>query len=351
MTIIYFILILGITVMIHEFGHFLFAKKAGVYVYEFSIGMGPRIFKWTRKNDETEYSIRLFPIGGYVQMAGESNEDDKKIPQEKLMQSKSWTSRFMIVIAGILFNFILALIILFSIALFSGSPQSNAYIGVLEENYPAYNSGMKVGDEIIKVNGKKTHSSDILLLELEINKGETVTFTVRHEDGNLEDITVEPIEVEEDGVKAYRYGFSLSTKVETGFIAAIKYAFTKTVNLIHQMILIIGYLFTGKLSLNSLSGPVGIYNVVGEASKAGFISLVYLLAFISINVGFMNLLPIPAFDGGRLLFLIIEKIKRSPVDSKVENIIHSVGFVLLMILMIVITYNDIVRIFFKWKIL
>ncbi len=347
MTLIYFILILGITVIIHEFGHFIFAKKAGVYVYEFSIGMGPRIFKWTRKNDETEYSIRLFPIGGYVQMAGESNEDDKNLPKDKLMQSKSWFSRFMIIIAGILFNFILAIIILFFIALFNGSPKPNAYIGSIEKDYPAFISGIEVGDEIIKVNGKKTGSSDILLLELEIVKGEEVTFTVKHKNGEIEDINVVPTEVEENGVKTYKYGFGLTNKIEKGPLNAIKYAFVKTGNLIKQMVYIIGYLCTGKLNLNSLSGPIGIFNVVGETAKTGFVNIIYLLAFISINVGFMNLLPIPAFDGGRLLFLIIEKIKRSPVDSKIENIIHSIGFILLMLLMVVITYNDIIRIFFK----
>lgn len=347
MTIIYFILILGITVMVHEFGHFLFSKKAKVHVYEFSIGMGPRLFKWNRKNDETEYSIRLFPIGGYVQMAGEDNEDDKKVHKEKLMQSKTWLQRFMIVIAGIMFNFIMAIIILFFIALFNGAPQPNAYIGSLEKGYPAYDSGLELGDEITRVNDKKVSSSDILLLELEINKGKEVTFTVEKEDGSTKEVTINPIKVEQDGTESYKYGFGLSSKVEKGFIASVKYAFQKTVTLIHQMILIIGSLFTGKLSLNSLSGPVGIYTVVGETAKAGFVNLIYLLAYISINVGFMNLLPIPAFDGGRLLFLIIEKIKGSPIDSKIENIIHSIGFILLMALMIVITYNDIVRIFFK----
>jgi len=347
MTIIYFILILGITVMIHEFGHFLFAKRAGVYVYEFSIGMGPRLFKWTRKNDETEYSIRLFPIGGYVQMAGESNEDLEKIPKDKLMQSKSWIQRFMIVIAGILFNFIMAIIILFFIALFNGAPTSNAYIGTIEKDYPAYESGLQIGDEIIKINDEKVSSSDILILKLEVNKGEDITFTVKHEDGTIENIELNPIEVLENDTKTYKYGFGLTTKVEKGFLSAIKYAFTKTFSLIHQMVLIIGYLITGNLSLDTLSGPVGIYTVVGETAKAGFTNLVYLLAFISINVGFMNLLPIPAFDGGRLLFLIIEKIKGSPVDSKIENIVHAIGFMLLMVLMIVITYNDIARLFFK----
>ena len=346
-TLVLFILILGITVMVHEFGHFLFAKKAGVHVYEFSIGMGPRLFKWNRKNDETEYSVRLFPIGGYVQMAGEDNEDDKKVPKEKLMQSKTWFQRFMIIIAGIMFNFIMAIILLFFIALFSGAPLPNSYIGTLEEGYPAYNSGLEVGDEITHINNKKVNSSDILLLELELNKGKTVTFTTLKEDGTAEEITIEPVKVIENEIETYKYGFGLATKVETGFIVSLKYAFGKTVTLVHQMILIIGNLFTGGLSLNSLSGPVGIYNVVGETAETGFVNLVFLLAYISINVGFMNLLPIPAFDVGRLLFLIIEKIKGSPVNPKIENIIHSIGFILLMALMIVITYNDIVRLFFK----
>ena len=330
--------------MIHEFGHFLFAKKAGVHVFEFSIGMGPRLFKWNRKGDETEYSIRLFPIGGYVMMAGEDNEDSKKVSEDKLMQSKTWFQRFMIVIAGIMFNFIMSIIILFFIGIFTGSPKSNAYIGALEEGYPAYSSGLELGDEIIKVNGKKVSSADILLLKLDKNKGKELTFTVQREDGKTKNVTLEPIKL---GVEVYKYGFGLSTELEKGFFAAIKYAFTKTLTLIHQMILIIGSLFTGKLNLNSLSGPIGIYTVVGETAKAGFVNLIYLLAYISINVGFMNLLPIPAFDGGRLLFLIIEKIKGSPVDSKIENIIHSIGFILLMALMVVITYNDIVRVFFK----
>jgi len=133
--------------------------------------------------------------------------------------------------------------------------------------------------------------------------------------------------------------------VEKGFLSALKYAFTKTWSLVEQMFFTIVYLCTGKLSLSSLSGPVGIFTVVGDAAETGIINLIYLLGFISINVGFINLLPIPAFDGGHILFLIIEKIKGSPVNPKVENIIHSIGFFLLMLLMIVITYNDIIRLF------
>jgi len=345
MTIIYFVLILGITVFVHELGHFIFAKRAGIYVYEFSIGMGPVLKKWKRKNDETEYSIRLLPIGGFVSMAGEAVEVDEKIPANKRLQSKTWGQRFMTIIAGIMNNFILAVVIFFVIALIVGAPKSNAFINYLDEEMPAYDSGLVAGDEIIKLNGKNI-SSDMLLLKLMVNGDNSVRLTVKHETGEYDNVVITPVKVDDDGKESYKFGFGLGTETEHGLLASIKYAFTKLYTLIEQMVYIIGYLITGKLSLTSLSGPVGIYNVVGETAKTGFINLVFLLGYISANVGFMNLLPIPAFDGGRLLFLIVEKIKRSPVSVKFENTVHGVGLVFLMALMVVITYNDIVRIFF-----
>ena len=342
MTLIYFILILGITICIHEFGHFIFAKKAGVHVYEFSLGMGPVLKQWERKNDETVYSIRLFPIGGYVSMAGEEVDEDKKIPAKKRLYNKSWSERFMTIVAGVMFNFILAIVIFFLLGLFNGTPSKHAYISELEKGMPAYNSGLVKGDKIVKMNGKNI-DADLLLLELMVNGKKEVKLTIVHEDNKTEIITMKP-KKQKDG--SYKYGFGITTKVEKGFFTSIKYAFQKTISLINQMIHILAYLFTGKLALNNLSGPVGIYEVVGETAKAGFANLVYLLGYISLNVGFMNLLPIPAFDGGRLLFLIIEKIKGSPVNPKTENAIHSVGMIFLLGLMLVITYNDIVRIFF-----
>jgi len=345
MTIIYFILILGIIVFVHEFGHFIFAKRAGIYVYEFSIGMGPQLFKWKRKNDETLYSIRLFPIGGYVQMAGESVEIDENIPSERRLQSKTWFQRFMTVIAGIMFNFILALILLFVVGLFNGAPKNKPYVSYVDPNGSAYQAGLTEGSIITKIDNVKINTYDRLLLEYQVRLGQKMTFEVTLNSGETRSITVVPQEVTEDGVVTYKYGFNLSDNVETGFLSALKYAFTKTWSLIEQMFFTIIYLCTGKLSLNSLSGPVGIFTVVGDAAQTGFINLIYLLGFISINVGFINLLPLPAFDGGHILFLIIEKIKGSPVNPKIENIIHSIGFVLLMILMVVITYNDIARLF------
>lgn len=345
MTLIYFILVLGITVFIHELGHFIFAKKAGIYVYEFSIGMGPRILKKKFKNDETIYSIRLFPIGGFVSMAGEDIEEDKSIPEEKQMYNKTWIQRFLTIIAGVLFNFLLAIILLFIVALNTGAPQNKNYISEISKDYPIEKTNIEVGDKILKVNGKKVRNQDMLLLELTINNGKTLDITVEHKNKKIEKIKLEPKKIDANGEKSYKYGLVLENKVDKGIIPSIKYAFTKTFDLLEQMGKIIIYLITGKLSLNSLSGPVGIYNIVGESAKAGIISLIYLIAYLCINVGFINLIPIPAFDGGRALFLIIEKIRRKKMNPKIENTIHSVGFIFLMVLMVLITYNDIIRIF------
>lgn len=347
MTIIYFILILGIIVCVHEFGHFICAKKSGIYVYEFSIGMGPRILKWNRKNDETEYSIRLLPIGGFVRMAGEDLDEDRKseIPKEKQMQNKKWYQRLLTIVAGVLFNFILAFVLLFVIALINGAPYLGTRIGEVSSESPAMVAGLETGDRIIQVGKKKVSNSDMLMLELQVRNGKETTFVVQKKDGSKKEIVVNPKKITVDEKESYQYGFALEAKTQKGILAAIQYAFLKMVSLIEQMIFIISYLFTGKLALNSLAGPVGIFQVVGQTAKTGILNIIYLIAYMSVNVGFINLLPIPAFDGGRLLFLIIEKVKGSPVSPKVENAIHSVGFILLMILMVVITYNDIIRIF------
>ena len=340
MTLIYMILILGIIVFIHEFGHFIFAKRSGIYVYEFSLGMGPRLFKFKRKDDETEYSLRLFPIGGYVQMAGEEIQADLKIPEEKRMQSKTWVQRFLTIIAGIMFNFILAIVVFFIIGLCNGASQNRPYISSVEDGV---NSNLvNEGDRIIAINGKKIIFTDVFVLDVQLNSGKPLNLTVVT-DGIKRDVTLNPIKVEKDGNVSYKYGIGLGDEVETGFVASLKYAFVKFISMMVQMLLVIVNLFTGRLGLSSMSGPVGIFNVIGESAKAGFINLVYLVGFISLNVGFIN--PLPALDGGRIMFLIIEKIKGSKVDVKVENTIHTIGFVLLMILMVVITFNDILKLF------
>ena len=340
MTLIYMILILGIIVFIHEFGHFLFAKRAGIYVYEFSLGMGPRLLKFNRKNDETEYSLRLLPIGGYVQMAGEEVEVDTNIPENMRMQSKSWMQKFLTIIAGIMFNFILSIVVFFIVGLVNGASQNKPYINYIEDGVNS--NVVSVGDRIIAVNGKKVIFTDLLVLDVQLNSGKPLNLTVLNESGKR-DVVLNPIEVNENGEVSYKYGIGLGDEVKSGVLPSIGYAFSKFASLFFQMILVVFNLIVGKLGLSSMSGPIGIFNVVGESARAGLINIVYLIGFISLNVGFMNLLPIPALDGGRILFLIIEKIKGSSVDVKVENTIHTIGFALLMILMVVITFNDILK--------
>ncbi len=346
-TLICFILILGITITFHEFGHFITAKKNGVYCYEFSIGMGPRLKKWTRKNDETEYSLRLFPIGGYVQMAGEEIDDDKSIPKDKKMQSKKIWQQLVIVLAGVFNNFLLAVILLFIVALIQGAPQNNAVVGVVAPSSAASLAGLEENDEIVSITyqnkTKEVKNYDDFSLYLALAKSKenkNITIGVNR-DGSLININMTPTYDEENDT--YSYGFQIKQDMETGLLASIKYAFTKTLSLMHQMLLIIFYLFTGALSLNSLSGPVGIYSIVGTAAAAGFVNVLYLMAYISINVGFINLIPFPAFDGFRALCLIIEKITHKKLNIKAEAIINAIGLILLLILMVVITYNDILK--------
>lgn len=344
MTLLYFILILGITIFVHELGHFIFAKRAGIYVYEFSLGMGPRLYCFKRKNDETEYSIRLIPLGGFVQMAGEEIEPDENIPAEKRMQAKTWLERFLTIVAGCVFNFLFAIILLFIIGLFYGSPELKPYIGSTLDNYPAKEAGIEKGDLILSIDGEKVNTADDVLLKLQLSKaGSSLEFKVKKENGDTEIYNITPKKEVIDKKEAYKFGLLFTDKVNYGLGAALQFTFLKFTSIFKTMFEVIGNLITGNLGINNLAGPVGIYNIVGEEAKAGFESVIYLVAFLSINIGFMNLLPFPAFDGGRLLFLIIEKIKGSRVNPKVENIIHAIGFALLMLLMIYITIQDIGR--------
>jgi regulator of sigma E protease len=344
MTLIYFILILGVTVLIHELGHFIFAKRAGIYVYEFAIGMGPKLFSFKRKNDETTYSIRLVPIGGFCQLAGEEIEEDKDIPAEKRLQSKTWLQRFLTIIAGCTFNFLLAIVLLFVVGLIYGSPELKPYIGKTLDGYPAKAEGMEPGDLILSINGKKVSSSDDVLTYLEINAdNHPMKFEVKKANGNIEVYSITPKKEVTDGKTSYKFGLLFTDKVNHGLVASIEFTFGKFIAIFKSMFDVISNLITGNLGLNNLAGPVGIYKIVGQEASAGFENVLYLIAFLSVNIGFVNLLPFPAFDGGRVIFLIIEKIKGSRVNPRVENIIHAVGFVLLIMLMIFITIQDISR--------
>ena len=345
-TLIILIIMLGIIIFVHEFGHFIVAKKTGVYVDEFALGMGPRIFKWKRKNDPTIYSIRLFPIGGFCAMAGEVvEESDKKLKKNQYMCNKKPYQKFLILIAGVTMNFILALVLFFMQGIIWGSSNQLSYVGLVTENSAIYKSGIEEGDKIISINGVKTNTWDKIQVALALNNNDdTYEFVVKKQDGSVNKYEVTPdVEKNENGEEVKVFGFGAGNTLNKGIINSIKYAFIKFYSVISSMALIIIKLFSGNLSLKSLAGPVGMYTVVGESAKLGIQNLIYLTAYLSVNVGFINVIPFPAFDGGRILFVLIEKIKGSPVSPKIENMIHTIGFALLMLLMVLVTYQDILR--------
>lgn len=347
LNLIYFIIILGIIVLVHEFGHFIFAKIFGIYVYEFAIGMGPKLLHWKSKKGETEYSIRAIPIGGFCSLAGEDldSDDREKVPSDRRLQSKPVWQRFLVMFFGAGNNFILAFLLLLVIALGWGATTSKPIVTELVSDNPAEIAGIEVGDYILKINGHKIKTSDDISIYLQVeDKSKPITFTVKRNNKEL-DIDVTPKKEEVDGSTIYRVGIISEGTTERGFVASIKYAFVKTGSLFRQMVITLKGLFTGGLSVSQLSGPVGIYNIVGTQANAGIQNILYLIALLSINVGFINLIPFPAFDGGRILFLIIEKIKGSPVKPETENKIHTIGFILLLALMIYITFNDILKLF------
>ncbi len=346
LNIILFVLVLGVIVFVHELGHFLFAKKTGVYVYEFAIGMGPKLFSF--KRGETVYSIRAVPIGGFCQMAGEDveSDDEEKIPKGRSLQDKTIFQKFLIMFFGAGFNFIFAIIVLFFMALIWGAPGLEPLVTGLEEGLPADEVGIEVGDMIVDINGNSISNIDEVAIELGISDPEIgSTITVEKESGDIKKYDIKPEKVEVDGNELYKYGIGLEQEVDRGFVSSIKYTVGKTASIFNQMWITISELFTGGVKVSQLSGPVGIYSIVGDSASAGVENIIYLVAFLSINVGFLNLLPLPAFDGGRILFLFIEGIKGSPVKPQTENMIHTVGLFLLMGLMIYVTFQDILRLF------
>lgn len=350
-------------------------KMCGVHIYEFALGMGPKVLGFKRKNDPTEYNLRALPIGGYCSLAGEDGaEDDQNLPKDKFMCNKGKLQRAAILVAGVTMNFITAFILLFFISLVWGSTEQTSYIGYIEPGSPADKAGMRVGDKIIECNGYKLSTWDKLTIVTSLeNKNDYYEYVVKHEDGKEEKYQIVPEEYAVIGDESIKItaentiddiakvkkinknevetskliGIGANTEVRHGFVNALKYACKKFVSLISTMLLIIGSLFTGKLGLNSLSGPVGMYSVVNTVAAYGLSNIIYFAAYISINLGIMNILPFPAFDGGRVVFVAIEAITGKKVDSKIEGILNSIGFILIMLLMVYVTWHDILSLFLK----
>lgn len=353
LALILLIVILGILIFVHELGHYMTAKNRGAYVYEFALGMGPKIFSFKRKKesgDPTIYSFRAFPIGGYCAIAGEVGEDDGgtvKLKKSDYMCNKKIWERCVILIAGVTMNFLTGILILFVSALIWGANEQRSFVGEVPAGYPMADAGIEPGDRIISIDGKKADTWDKITLLLNIkHESKEYVFKVEKADGSTKTYSVVPKEVEdEEGNVTKVFGIGQEATRKKGFVNAIKYAFTKTWSIISSMGMIIWSLITGKLSLTALSGPVGVYSIVGEAAKTSVESVLYLMAYLSLNLGFINILPFPAFDGGRVLFLIIEGIRGKKMNPKIENAINSIGFLFLMGLMLLITVKDILNLF------
>ncbi len=356
-TVITFIVILGLLIFVHEFGHFLAAKKNGVKVEEFGFGFPPRILGI--KKGETTYSLNLIPLGGFVKIFGEDGEE--KNNQRSFAAKKIW-QRATILLAGVAMNIFLAIIVI-SLGFWLGLPTavedsqivSGAKIQITEiaSNSPAQAAGIKAGDFIVKISGEKELVNIEKISEVQNsiaeNKGREIFITLRR-GSEIREVKITPRVSSPAGEGAL--GVSLARITTTAFpwYKAIYEGFKMTFILIWAIISGLGYLIWQMVSYGrapgvEIAGPVGIFSLTGQAAQLGFVYLLQLIALLSVNLAIVNALPFPALDGGRVLFLIIEKIKGSPVSQRVEKAIHSAGFVFLIILMLLITIQDIVKIF------
>lgn len=417
-TVLAFIIIFGALVFFHEFGHFLFAKRAGILVREFAIGMGPKILGITK--GETIYTLRLLPIGGYVRMAGEDmdtihlqaghrigvllnkdgqatkiimnqkamypdillmeveeadlekelyikgyDEEDKFVrievardavveengretilaPYDRQFDSKSLGHRFMTILAGPLFNFILAFFIFTAIGLMQGIPTNEPVITEVTEDSPAAEAGLQNEDLVKEIDGKSIASWNELVESVQDNAGNPLPFKVER-GGETLDFTITPEVSEESPEKVGVIGVLYRSPLEKDFLGSFAYGAEQTVFWFKEIFRLLGMLVTGQFTIDALSGPVGIYKTTEEVAKYGIFTLMSWAGMLSINLGIMNLLPLPALDGGRLMFFIIEGIRGKPVDRQKEGMVHFVGIMLLMLLMIVVTWNDIQKFFF-----
>ncbi|WP_099187187.1 RIP metalloprotease RseP [Tepidibacter mesophilus] len=329
MNIIISLIVFGILVLFHEFGHFIVAKKAGVKVHEFAIGMGPKIYAY--KGYETEYSLRLLPIGGYVRMEGEDEESS----DPRSFNNKTIFQKISIVFAGPVMNFILAILLFTVMFMYKGVPGTT--IEKTVDNLPAQQVGIKQGDKILKINDSSIKNWDDIRKTISASNTDDINIKVQRDDNVLE-YNIKP--KHENGKKI----IGIEPKYEKNIISSFKYAVNQTFSILGQMIDFLGKAITGNVSKDEVAGPVGIINVVGQAADAGIINVIFLAAVISINLGLFNLLPVPALDGGRIVFLIIELIRGKKMDPEREGSIHFVGFVALMLLMVFTIYNDVSRI-------
>ena len=373
------ILIFGVIIFVHELGHFLMAKLMGVKVNEFSLGMRPKLLQFGKK--ETVYSLRAFPIGGYCAMEGEDaagggsvvppaeeNADEPvyTAPGPRAFCNKKVWRRILIVVAGAVMNLLLGFVLLLGYFAICIRPDASGHvrfsstiIADLPETEPSYQTGLREGDEIIRINGKSIFTDRDVAMIMQSDEDGIFDMVVRREvDGKkqkvtLPNVTFTLIHDEETGARYLQYGFKVEG-IDKTFGSTISQAAKMECSVGLLVWRSLGDIVTGKYGLNDLSGPVGTVDAIGDAVSGvvteeywqdGLGVLLMMVALITVNVGIFNLLPLPALDGGRLIFLIIEGVTRHRVPAKYEGWIHAIGLLLLLGLMVLVTFGDIARIF------
>lgn len=338
-----FIVLLGALIFIHEFGHFIVAKLANVKVLKFSLGFPPAMVK--RKWGETEYILSWIPLGGYVKLFGEDPESDEEIPPEekhRAFTSKSLLARMAIVAAGPLSNYLMAMILLCA-AFALGWLAGPANIGKVFDNTPAMEAGLQSGDKVLAVDGKPVTRWDAMRRIIEKSAGKTLTLTVQRDEEKL-DLSVTPRASEQDSAAGRSVGRIGVMPIRLGFFASLYEGVRFTFHLTGLILETLVKLARLEVSAKELAGPITIAQASGESLKAGLFSFIFLMAFISINLAIINLLPIPILDGGHLMFFLIEAVIRRPVTGKVREIATQAGLLFLILLMVLVFYNDISRI-------
>lgn len=347
-TVILFLVIFGLVVISHEFGHFIIGKKNGIRVVEFAVGMGPTLFSFTK--GETKYSLKLLPLGGACMFDGEDGvaAEDGVQDEHSFLAANVW-ARIATVFAGPLFNFLLAFVFSLIIVAFTGTDRP--IVQELMENSAAEEAGLQVGDEIVSINDERTHLYREVSLISILNKGQTLDIVVKR-NGEKQEITLVPKYSEEDG----RYYIGLvgaGEYMKCNPVQVFQYGFFEVRYWVKATYKSLVMLVQGQATKDDVSGPIGIAQFVGdtyeEVKPYGISSVIFtmmnIVILLSVNLGIMNLLPLPALDGGRLVFMFIEVIRGKPVSPEKEGMVHFAGLVVFMILMVFIMYNDIARIF------
>lgn len=338
-----FLIIFTFLALAHEFGHLIFAKRAGIRVYEFGIGFGPRLYSFTFKG--TIYSLNLIPILAFVRIAGEGDSaEDQSCPENERFYTKTPLQKFKTLIAGPLMNILAALILLIGLFLVVGIPAGlSSEIGAINPGSPAEKAGLKVGDKILSIGGKQFPKMEAAIDYIHHSPERPLSILIER-DKRMINVKASP--KYNPKMKISLLGFSPKAVYERANpLYSIYYGLEQTLSLILMTLVIIGKLITGGVSITDLAGPVGIAQITGRYAQSGLVSLVFFAAFLNVNIGVLNLLPLPALDGGHLIFVFIEWARKKPIDQKLVSKINYWGMVFLLTLMALITLNDIGRLF------